>query len=210
LVSPHLLKQKLIAVLSSPLPGNQAHLKMAVPGRSLYPDIPDDAKKAAVLILLYERIDRVFVALIKRKFQDSDRHSGQISFPGGKMEASDHYPIQTALREATEEIGITDDIEILGTLSTLYIPVSNFHVAPVIAWHTAPNPRFKIETSEVAELIEMDLQLILDDSLKNKVDIIIQSSMILHDVPAYDVHGQVIWGATAMILSELEWVIKLN
>jgi 8-oxo-dGTP pyrophosphatase MutT (NUDIX family) len=204
----HPIKQKLIKGLNNPLPGMQAHQKMSVPGRTLTPFVPMHAKKAAVLILFYHRIDRIFIALIKRKRHDADHHSGQISFPGGKWEETEDYPVQTALRESMEEIGISPDIEILGTLSPLYIPVSNFHVSPVIGWHPQLNPSFKIHDAEVDELIEMDLGLILDDTLKKQVHIQVLSSLTMKNVPAYDIHGHIIWGATAMILSEVEWILR--
>lgn len=204
----HPLKEKIIVSLTSPLPGPTAHQAMAVPGRSVYAEIPPHAKKAAVLILFYHRIDRILISLIKRKHHEADRHSGQISFPGGKMEIKDDYPVQTAVREAKEEIGISENIEILGRLSPLYIPVSNFFVAPVIAWHREPNPVFNIQHDEVDELIEVDINFIMDASSKRKVTIPIMSNLTLMDVPAYEIHGQVIWGATAMMLSEVEWIIR--
>ena len=202
------IKQKLISALTAPLPGNSAHQKMSVPGRSQSSDIPSDAKKAAVLILFYHRIDRIIISFIRRKLHDADHHSGQISFPGGKMEATDDYPVQTAVREAMEEIGITENLEILGKLSPLYIPISNFYVSPVVAWHHDTNPSFNIQQEEVDELIEIDLSLIQDSSLKKQVDIPFGVNYTLKDVPAYVIHGQVIWGATAMILSEVEWILQ--
>ncbi len=206
--SLHPIKQKLITALTNPLPGVQAHVLMVVPGRGLYPIIPDSAKKAAVLILLYHRVDRIFISLIKRKHHEADRHSGQISFPGGKMETSDNYPVETALREAREEIGIGDTIEILGQLSPLYIPVSNFYVAPVIAWYASSNPYFNIQETEVDELIELDLGLLLHPDTKTHKNITIFSTLTIQEVPAYEVHGHVIWGATAMILREMEWMLR--
>lgn len=204
----HPIKQKILASLATPLPGPAAHEKMAVPGRNVISAIPNSAKKAAVLILFYHRVDRILISLIRRKHHEADRHSGQISFPGGKMETSDDYPIQTAIREAVEEIGTNENIEILGRLSPLYIPVSNFYVAPVIAWHRDADPLFNIQHDEVDELIEMDLSLILDDTLKKRLSIPLLSDLTLHDVPVYEIHGHVIWGATAMMLSEVEWMLR--
>ncbi len=205
---PHPIQQNLITALSLPLPGNSAHQKMAVPGSGLFSSIPDHAKKAAVLILFYHRVDRIFIAFIKRKQYDTDRHGGQISFPGGKMEVEDDYPIQTALREAQEEISIGPGVEILGILSPLYIPVSNFYVSPVLAWHQDLNPRFTIQENEVDELIEVDLGLILHPSTKTQKSISVLTNYMLKSVPAYEVNGHVIWGATAMILREVEWMLR--
>ena len=203
----HPIKQKLLTALSHGLPGTLAHKKMAVPGRELLLPDHNNAKKAAVLILFYHRLDHIFIAFIKRKTHEADHHSGQISFPGGKMEANDNYPVDTALREAMEEIGTSDKIDILGHLSPLYIPVSNFYVAPVVGWHRDPFPNFNIQESEVDELLEIDLDLLLNPGAKTHKTIKVLSSVFLKEVPAYEIHGHIIWGATAMMLSELEWVL---
>ena len=137
---------------------------------------------------------------------ESDRHSGQISFPGGKMESFEDSPVQTALREAREEIGVDAELEILGSLTPLYIPVSNFHVYPIIAW-SEKDPGFIIQPDEVDELIELDLDLLFNPDLKTTKDIAVLSSLVLENVPVYEMHGMVIWGATAMMLSELEVIL---
>lgn len=198
---------KLTNGLSGTLPGQDAHDLMAVPGRGKYPIVPEQAKRAAVLIFLYEKVDRVFVALIKRETHEKDRHSGQISFPGGSMEVSDDYPIQTALREAHEEIGIPMDIQILGALTPLYIPVSGFFVSPVIASYPSPIP-FSAQATEVKEILEVDLSMLLKTEAKSKREIKISSGLTLKEVPCYEIHGTIIWGATAMILAELEWLLR--
>ena len=200
------LKNKLLYGLQNTLPGENAHKLMSVPGRGKYPIIPENAKKAAVLVFLYTKVDRVFITLIKRETHDKDRHSGQISFPGGSMETLDDYPIQTAIREANEEIGIPKEVEVLGTLTSLYIPVSGFYVSPEIAIHHAPI-LFTAQASEVKEILEVDLSMITHADSKSKRDIRISSGMMIKEVPCYEIHGTIIWGATAMILSELEWLI---
>lgn len=206
--STHPIRQKLIAALQNSLPGTKAHELMTVPGRGTFSTIPETAKKAAVLLLMYHRVDRIFISLIKRKQHDTDLHSGQISFPGGKMELMEDYPIETARREAKEEIGMKGSIDVLGQLTPLYIPVSDFYVIPVLAWHNELNPEFLIQQEEVDELIELDLGLLLHPQSKTLKNIKIMSAYTLKDVPAYEVHGQVIWGATAMILSELEYLLS--
>lgn len=202
-----MIKDHLHRALKQTLPGLDAQRRMAVPGRYNQPEIPETAKKAAVLVLLYKKLDRVFVALIRRKIKDSDRHSGQISFPGGRMEQDEDYPIQTALREAQEEIGIPAGLEILGLLTPLYIPISDFHVVPVVAW-SDQDFLFTLQRDEVDELIELDLALISNPEVKIEVDITVAPNMILKRVPAYEVYGMIIWGATAMMLSELETVLE--
>lgn len=203
-----MIKARILQAFTQPLPGLEAHRLMAMPGRyTNYPEVPPNARKAAVLVLLYKKAGRIFLALIRRKIIETDRHSGQISFPGGKMEAGDDYPVQTALREAQEEIGLNNTLEILGLLTPLYIPVSNFHVTPVVAWYEG-EIHFSIEENEVEELLEMDLDLLINPALKSVRDMTVFPSLILKDVPVYDIQGLVIWGATAMMLSELEVVLK--
>jgi 8-oxo-dGTP pyrophosphatase MutT (NUDIX family) len=202
----HELKTRLIQALDRPLPGLSAHRRMAIPGRYIDAPIPETARKAAVLILFYSKLDRAFTSLIRRQTLETDRHSGQISFPGGKMESFETNPVQTALREAREEIGVDGDLEILGSLTPLYIPVSNFHVYPIIAW-SEKHPSFSIQPEEVDELIELDLDLLFNPDLKAAVDIPVLSSLVLEKVPVYEMHGMVIWGATAMMLSELEMIL---
>lgn len=200
------LKTRLIQALDQPLPGLIAHRRMAVPGRYIDSPIPDTARKAAVLILFYSKLNRAFLSLIRRQTMENDRHSGQISFPGGKMESFEDSPVQTALREAREEIGVDAELEILGSLTPLYIPVSNFHVYPIIAW-SEKDPGFIIQPDEVDELIELDLDLLFNPDLKTTKDIAVLSSLVLENVPVYEMHGMVIWGATAMMLSELEVIL---
>lgn len=202
-----MIKTRIQQAFSQPLPGQAAQRLMSMPGRYPNMEVPANARKAAVLVLLYKKSDRIFLTLIRRKIIETDRHSGQISFPGGKMEPGDDYPVQTALREAQEEIGITITLDILGLLTPLYIPVSNFHVTPVVAWYEG-EIQFSIEENEVEELIEMDLDLLINPAVKSIRDMAIFPSMVLKGVPVYDMQGMVIWGATAMMLSELEVMLR--
>ena len=202
-----MIKAQVQQALSQPLPGFEAQCLMAMPGRYLNLNVPADARKAAVLVLLYKKSGRIFLSLIRRKIMENDRHSGQISFPGGKVEPGDDFPIQTALREAQEEIGIHHTLEILGLLTPLYIPVSNFHVTPVVAWYEG-EINFSIQENEVDELIEMELALLTNPDIKSFRDITVFSSMVIKEVPVYEIQGMIIWGATAMMLSELEVVLK--
>ena len=127
-------------------------------------------------------------------------HAGQIAFPGGKLEFTDKDLSETALREAAEEIGInTDQVEIIGQLSPIYVRISNFSIETFIGWsHRIPS--FKIDSSEVAEIhiIAVD-DLVYPESLQiQEVD----TSIGTAEFPGYWVNDIFIWGATAMILSE--------
>ena len=195
--------------LQQPLPGKEAQERMA--GRVLpMPDeVPDHARLSAVLCLLFAKEEALNVLLIQRT-HDGRQHSGQIGFPGGKMEPTDADLLATALREAEEEVGIHHgNIELIGNLTPLYIPVSNFKVYPYIAY--APQqPDYNINHREVAQILEVPLQELLHPERKRVIDVTSPATTrIIRDVHAYELpDGTIIWGATAMILSELEVIFE--
>lgn len=118
------------------------------------------------------------------------------------MEPSDKDLAETALRETREEIGISEDkVELLGALTHLYIPVSNFLVHPFVGLHSG-TPDFKLQQAEVRKIITPPLDLFLSPDCKKTKDIAFANGVTLKDVPYYDVHGRVLWGATAMIIAE--------
>ncbi len=175
----------------------------------LPPHMPADARPSAVLLLLFPKNETLHLLLIKRT-EDGRAHSGQISFPGGKKEPADIDLQTTAIREANEETGILkEDVEILGELSPLYIPVSNFLVHPFVAF-AEKQPEFFPNADEVAYVIETPLQYFLTE--KNKTIARVTSPADKHfvrDVKAYKLaDGSILWGATAMILSELETLFE--
>ena len=161
-------------------------------------------RTSAVLILFYPKESKPHIALIKRA-EDNTVHSNQISFPGGKVEKSDNSLIHTALREANEEVGIiTDSVNIIGQLTKLYIPPSNFDVFPIIG-ATYKTPTFSINC-EVEKVLEVDLrELINPNNYTHKIIQHRNGNEI--DVPCYFIQDEVVWGATAMIISELLDVI---
>lgn len=179
------------------LPGESAQMLMAPTFRGQDPE-QGDPLRAAVLILLYPIEGELHVVFMKRNEYDGP-HSGQVSFPGGAWEPQDLSLEQTAIRETREEMGIEEGLEILGALTPLLIPVSNFLVSPFLAWleHT---PSFFPDRSEVQYLIEVPLKELLDPALR-------ESEIIHHhgrsiEAPFYRVGKEKIWGATAMMLSE--------
>jgi 8-oxo-dGTP pyrophosphatase MutT (NUDIX family) len=190
--------------LNQPLPGKIAHHLMSpipVDLERFDFDPKKNHRKGAVLILLYPKDHNAFFPLIKRPDYQGV-HSGQIAFPGGKMEPSDADEIQTALREASEEVGIyPDKVRILGKMSDLYIPASNFLVSPVLGF-SETQPDFKAEEREVARIMPTAIQdLYLPEFRKQKLLEI--SPDIKIETPYFEVEKEIVWGATAMILSEL-------
>jgi 8-oxo-dGTP pyrophosphatase MutT (NUDIX family) len=194
--------------LQQKLPGSEAHLRMASRMRLDALKRPSDLSKAiksAVLVLFYPEQDQIKLCFILRPDYDGV-HAGQVAFPGGRWEEEDPDLITTALREAAEEINVQpDDVMILGKLSELYIPPSNYIVTPVVGY-SLNKPDFIPDHNEVAKIIETDLDFLFDPSrLKEKI-INVRGYEI--EAPYFDINGHVVWGATAMILSELKEVIK--
>ena len=152
----------------------------------------------------------IYTVLILRT-SDHGVHSGQVSFPGGKKEESDRSLEDTALREAEEEIGIKkNDVKVIGPLSELYIPTSGFLVQPFVGYLNK-KPLFHPAKNEVAKLIEVSLDLIMDDGIVKETTILeskTQNQKSEIQIPYFDIHGEVVWGATAMIISELKKILK--
>ena len=190
------------------LPGTEVQWEMSSSYR-MFKNFPglagDDARVAAVLILLYPWKESVYTVFMQRP-DYKGVHSGQISFPGGKEESTDENSIKTALRETHEEVGIdSDTISIIGTLTPLFIPVSNMIVTPVVGW-TKERPDLKHQSDEVDFLFDADIRKFLDP-LKIKIKPFeIRGEMI--NVKYFDYEGHMIWGATAMILNELLTIIR--
>lgn len=135
-----------------------------------------------------------------------DKHAGQISFPGGKKEEGESI-LECALRETLEEIGITKEgYEIMGQLSELYIPVSNFLVYPFLAI-AKKELSYTLEEEEVAGIIEIPVDHLMDPETLKYKDIHIGSRTI-KNAPYFDLFGKALWGATAMISSEILALIK--
>lgn len=206
-----ILIQQLEKELKKPLPGEQIQLRMSAISRireMMDFSHQSDAIRSSVLILLFPagKNGDVSLVLILRPRYDGV-HSGQIALPGGRFESSDGELLNTALREAREEIGIDPGkVRIIGQLTELYIPPSNYLVAPFVGF-IPDEPLFKPDLQEVEEIIVIRLRdLIEERSLKIKEFMV--SSGLKVTAPCYDVDGHLIWGATAMILSEFREIVK--
>jgi 8-oxo-dGTP pyrophosphatase MutT (NUDIX family) len=190
--------------------GGFAHAKMAPLGRmdlvkQLNP-AQKQAKKAAVLILCYPKNNQAHLVLIVRN-EYPGVHASQIAFPGGKPELEDQNLVDTAFREAEEEVGVSKEkLKFVKPFSDIYIPPSNFLVTPVFAFANT-ELSFVKQPSEVADIIELPISVLLDDSIV-VTEKIQTSYAVAINVPAFKVQNHLIWGATAMMLSEFKESLK--
>jgi len=195
--------------LQKPLPGKEAQIRMSAFPKDLERFVVKerpDAKLGAVLILLYLHEGEWFIPLMKRPDYEGV-HGGQISFPGGKKEELDSDLFATALREAEEEVGVKPEtVNVIGSLSELYIPPSNFKVFPVIAYSNQ-RPEFYKNQYEVEKILEMPIRQLMEPSTVKQTTIKVMGGLSL-PTPYFDVDGEIVWGATAMILSELKEIIN--
>ena len=204
-------KQDLKLKLSKPLPGVISHQKMAPKHHAdeltKREYLVQNAKKSAVLILFFHEDDMLKMIVIRRSVYVGV-HSGQIAFPGGRYEEEDGDVKVTALREIEEEIGIPEDkIEIIGRLSDIYVAPSNFLIS-VFVGYLAEKPVYKIDEREVNEVIEIPfVDFFKPDVIKHK-DFYINSIKASSKAPYFDVTNAEIWGASAMVVSELLDVLQ--
>ncbi len=197
-------------ILKLSLPGEQAHVKMAPPERMALLKSIDISKlnlrNAAVMLLVYPKLDEAHLALILRNTYKGV-HSSQIAFPGGKAETFDASFEQTALRETEEEIGVSkEQITVVRQLTNVYIPPSNFMVYPFLGY-CAETPTFIRDPAEVAAIIEFPIKLFLDDKIVVNKSIETSYSKSI-EVLSYKIDDDYVWGATAMMLSELKELLK--
>jgi len=193
--------------LHGPRPGLESQLKMAPdprPGDKTYQEAGDACLRAGVLVLIYPREGRHCLVLTRRTSHVA-HHQAQISFPGGQMDEQESA-VETALREAAEELNIApEEVRILGELTPLYIPPSNYCIYPVVA-AAKRRPDFRPSPREVAEVIEIPLDYLLEPGTVKRESWPIRGTDVI--VPFYFFGGHKIWGATAMVLAELLDLIK--
>lgn len=201
------LIDKLTERLKQALPSALAHDPLrAIPVGSVIPKFEHKLppRPGSVLILLHEHEGKIMFPLTKRA-EYKGAHSGQISLPGGKAEPGEDA-IETALREAEEEIGVArENIRVIGRLSEFFVIPSNFLVTPVVA--TVRAPVFTPDPYEVVRILQCDISdLIRDDAVR--VSEILAAGAYRMQAPHFEIEGEIVWGATAMMLNEFRMVLQ--
>jgi 8-oxo-dGTP pyrophosphatase MutT (NUDIX family) len=191
--------------LKGPLPGVEFQKKFMHEERLLSHIQPNETtRQSAVLVAFYPSDGEVYLPLILRPAYDGT-HGGQMALPGGKMEYADENLVRTALREAQEEIGVKAmDVNVLGELTDVFIPVSNFIVKPIVGYLDY-KPDFFPDKREVEKIFEVKFSEFLKLENKGIRSIIVGKRNLT--VPGFDIQSQWIWGATALIMNEIVEVV---
>lgn len=194
--------------LQGELPGEEAHLEM-LPYREatskMLAAVPE-FRESAVSILLFHQAEELQSVLIQRPtYQGS--HSGQIAFPGGKRDETDRDLVHTALREMHEEIGFSDpQIQHLGELTKVYIPVSRFLVYPNV-FYTQIEPNFTPDPREVEDILTFPLGRICEPDCLATTNIPMDKGIVMKNIPCFMINQRIVWGATALMMNELRRVL---
>jgi 8-oxo-dGTP pyrophosphatase MutT (NUDIX family) len=199
------LPQQLKSSLGDGYRGASARVRMSPElsyGRHAGP-APYTARHAAVVALLFRRNGRWHIPLTERPITLT-KHGGQISLPGGSVDAGESSS-QTARRELAEELGVAENVEILGRLADCYIYASDFSVRPWVACIT-DEPQWRPHDREVQRVIELPIELLLDEASIGQTTIT-RGPLTLH-APCINIAGACIWGATSVILGELAEAVR--
>ncbi|MCO5260601.1 MAG: CoA pyrophosphatase [Crocinitomicaceae bacterium] len=193
-----------------PLPGIDAHRLLLTGKRALSRDEVNDIdtyKDSAVAVICFPKDKNIHCVLIQRPNYNGS-HGGQVSFPGGKKEHTDSSLEYTARRETFEEIGWQlNENHLLGGLTELFIPVSQFTVKPHL-YYCEQEQLYIPDKREVDQIFQFPIELLTDDSILKIKNIQTNNGLIIKDVPYFEINQHVVWGATAIILSELRAMIK--
>ena len=205
-----ILIENIIENLKQPLPGKRAHKELAPYRNEIELDFKNkNPKIASTLLLIYPRDGETFFCLIERQEYEGT-HSNQISFPGGKNESGESIK-ETALRETKEEIGVDPiSINIIGKLTQVYVPPSNFFIHPFVGYCDF-TPSFKANDREVKRIIEINIEdLFKKDVIKfKKMSFKKNSGALNFNVPYLDLNNEIVWGATSVILNEFRKLLQL-
>ncbi len=203
------LIHEIFEAFNHPLPGYEAHLELAPYRKKVELNIEKNKPKiASTLLLVYPNNNEIYFCLIERQTYQGT-HSNQISFPGGKNELGETIK-NTALRECNEEIGVPiEDINIIGELTQVYVPPSNFLIHPFIGYCDF-KPDFKPDKREVKSIIEIKMEdLFRKEVIKSKkMSFEEKENKFEVDVPYLDLNNKIVWGATSVILNEFRTMLK--
>ena len=201
---------KIFQAFDLPFPGKQAHRELAPYRNEIELDFKNkNPKIASTLLLIYPKDGETFFCLIERQEYEGT-HSNQISFPGGKNESGESMK-ETALRETMEEIGVDPiSINIIGELSQVFVPPSNFLIHPFVGYCDF-TPDFKANEREVKRIIEVNIKaLFKKDVIKvKKMSFKKSSRNVNFEVPYLDLNNKIVWGATSVILNEFRKMLQL-
>ncbi|GAB4162672.1 MAG: CoA pyrophosphatase [Winogradskyella sp.] len=203
--------ESVVKIKNLDLFGEQSHAKMSPPYRlelaKRMKEKAKNAKTAGVMALFYpdKRAETHLVLILRKTYKGV--HSNQVGFPGGKYEDTDDDLMVTALRETEEEVGVLrDTVNVIKTISPLYIPPSNFMVHPYLGLIDR-TPQFIKQDEEVEDILEVHLMDFLDE--RNVITTNVPTSFNVRvDVPAFKLNGHIVWGATAMMLGEIKDLLK--
>ncbi|QVY65404.1 CoA pyrophosphatase [Polaribacter sp. Q13] len=205
----NVFKNKIVQLKTIELGGLEAQFKLAPKMRLKFDAdkiIANNPRKAAVLALFYPNRKNETCFLLTQRASYKGAHSAQISFPGGKLDKTDRDLENTALRETFEEVGVAEaSIEIIRELTDVYIPPSNFLATPFLGF-TNERPNF-ILNYEVEQTIEVLLRDLLNETNISSVNMN-TSYMDNIEVPCFKLEDYIVWGATAMMLSEIKELLK--
>jgi len=204
------LPSQLALTLKYNLPGESAHIPLSPLHRPITSEIIQNLteyKESAVAVVLFE-VSNTYECILIQRTEYKGKHSGQISFPGGKKDKEDADLFATAKRECLEEIGVSmEKAEYLGKLSQVYIPVSGFLVEPHVFYYPSI-PSIVHQEREVASVFTISLDELLADNVIGEMKIASENTLVKMKVPCFTIRDKQIWGATALILNELREALK--